>query len=365
MRLLIAGGGTGGHLYPGVAVAQEPPAHPRRHQVLFSGSTRGLEARVLPRLGLEFRPVRGSGLLGKSPGGVLRSLGLLALGFADAARILRSFRPDACLGVGGYVSFPVVALAALRGVPSAVQEQNAVPGLANRILGRWVRRVYAGMPAAARHLPGRKTRVTGNPVRDAFHRVPPYRPPEPGEKPRVLVVGGSQGARSLNETVPAALERMGRPVEVLHQAGEGGEEAVRARYGGREGVEVRAYLEDMAAACAWAHLVVARAGALTVSELAAAGRPAVLVPYPHAAGGHQEHNARAAEAQGAALCLTEGELTAGRLAGLLEDLLGDPERLARMARSARNSARPEAARAIVDDLLELAGARGQKTGGRG
>ncbi len=355
MRLLIAGGGTGGHLYPGVAVAQELLARPGGHRVLFAGSTRGLEARVLPRLGLAFRPVRAAGLLGRGPAGILRSLGLLAVGFADAARILRSFRPDVCLGVGGYVSFPVVALAALRGVPTAVQEQNAVPGLANRILCRRVRRVYAGMPAAARHLPAHRTRVTGNPVREAFHRVPPYRPPEPGQRPRLLVVGGSQGARSLNETVPLAVERMGTPVQVLHQAGSRAAEAVKARYGHRGGVEVQAYLEDMAAAYAWAHLVVARAGALTVAELAAAGRPAVLVPYPHAAGRHQEHNARAAEAQGAALCVTEPELTAGRLAGLLDDLLADRERLARMARAARGSARPEAARAIVDDLIELAG----------
>ena len=360
MRLLIAGGGTGGHLYPGIAVAEELLQRDSGHSVLFAGSGRGLEARVLPHLGLPFTAVRAAGLVGTGLRGALRSVAMLVLGFADAVRVLRGFRPQACLGVGGYVSFPVVALARLRGVPSAVQEQNAWPGLANRALARFIQRVYAGDPEAARHFPARKTRVTGNPLRRALSTAAPYAPPRSGDAARILVVGGSQGARALNEAVPAAIASLARPAEVLHQAGPANAGAVEERYGGRPGVRVVGFIEDMESAYAWAHLVVGRAGALTVAELAAAGRPAILIPFPHAAGGHQEANARAAERRGAAVCILEAALKPeggqrGRpLAGALEELLGEPDRLERMARAAADSARRDAAQVIVDDLIELA-----------
>lgn len=356
MRLLIAGGGTGGHLFPGIAVAQELLGRGEEHRVLFAGTDRGLEARVLPPLGLPFAPVRAAGLVGTGFRGALRSVGMLALGLADAAAILRRFRPQTCLGVGGYVSFPVVALARLARVPSAIQEQNAQPGLTNRLLARLVQRVYAGDPGAAGAFPQGKTAVTGNPLRSDLTAPRTYSPPQPGETPRVLVIGGSQGARALNETLPAAVGRIPGPVEVLHQAGRGRDEAVRSAYGEGRDVRVVEFIDDMGSAYAWCHLVVARSGALTVAETAAAGRPAVFVPFARAAGGHQEANARAAEQRGAAICVTEDRLEAEGLAGLLAELLGDPERLEAMARSASASARREAAREIVDDLLRLAGA---------
>ncbi|MEW6487795.1 MAG: undecaprenyldiphospho-muramoylpentapeptide beta-N-acetylglucosaminyltransferase [Thermodesulfobacteriota bacterium] len=353
MRLLIAGGGTGGHLFPGVAVAEELLARGPEHAVLFAGTARGLEARVLPPLGLPFATVRAAGLVGAGLGKVFRALGLLALGLGDAAQILRRFRPTACLGVGGYVSFPVVALARLRGVPTAVQEQNAWPGVANRTLARVVRRVYAGDPAAARHLPRAKTRVTGNPLRRSVATPLPYAPPAAGEPARLLILGGSQGARFLNEVVPAALATLGLPAAVWHQAGRGRAEGAARAYGEREGVRVVEFIDDMAAAYGWAQLVIARAGALTVAELASAGRPAVLVPFPHAAGGHQEANARAAEARGAAITVLEAGLAPEALAGRLRGLLGGPATLAAMAAAAAASARRDAAREIVDDLLEM------------
>lgn len=359
MRLLVAGGGTGGHLYPGIAVAEELLGRGGAHEVLFAGTDRGLEARVLPKLGLAFTAVRARGLVGAGLGGKVRALWSQAQGFADASRILGSFRPHVCLGVGGYSSFPVVALAALRGLPCAVQEQNAWPGLANRVLSRVVRRVYAGDEAAAGQFPAGKVRLTGNPLRRALAEALPYQPPRADEPPRVLVLGGSQGARALNEVVPDALGLAGRPLDVLHQAGRGHAEAVAARYGSRSGAAVVEFIDDMASAYGRAQLVVARAGALTVAELAAAGRPALLVPFPFAAGGHQEANARAAQARGAALLLLEGELSAERLAAEVRGLLAAPEQLAGMAAAADRSARRDAAKVIVDDLLGMAGTLGR------
>lgn len=354
MRLLVAGGGTGGHLYPGVAVAEELLARGGDHCVLFAGTQRGLEARVLPALGLSFAPVRARGLVGSGPVGMLRSLGTQFLGLADAVGLVRRFRPQACLGVGGYASFPVLAAGGLFGVPSAVQEQNATPGLTNRILGKWVARVYLGDAAAARHFSAAKVRSTGNPLRRVLRASTPYAPPTPGEPLRVLVLGGSQGARALNENVPGALALATCPWEVLHQAGKGKAEAVGAAYGDRPGARVVEFLDDMASAYAWAQLVIARAGALTLAEVAAAGRPAVLVPFPYAAGDHQTANARAFEGRGAACTLAESDLSPVRLWETVRGLLDQPGRPAAMAAASDRAARRDAAAVIVDDLLLLA-----------
>lgn len=357
MRLLVAGGGTGGHLYPGIAVAQELLSRGSDHSVLFAGTERGIEARAVPALGLPFAPIHARGLIGAGSLGKLRSLAAQALGLKDALGVLRSFRPNACLGVGGYASFPVLALGCLLGIPSAIQEQNAFPGLTNRVLGRLVRRIYAGDEAAAAHFPPGKVLVTGNPLRSALSEAAPYVPPGPGEAAKILVVGGSQGARALNELVPKAVAAADRPLEVLHQAGRGKTAPVLALYAETPRVRVVEFIDDMAEAYAWAHLVVARAGALTLSELSSAGRPAVLVPFPHAAGGHQEANARAAETRGAAITLLEEGLTADRLWQTVRDLLEAPERLAALAGAAARSAKRDAARLIVDDLLTTAQAR--------
>lgn len=358
MRLMIAGGGTGGHLYPGVAVAEELNQRGEDHAVLFAGSTRGIEARVLPALGLDFEPVRGAGLVGAGLAGKLRGLGMLLLGFIDAIRVVGKFRPQVCLGVGGYVSFPVAALCRLLGVKLAIQEQNATPGLANRVLGRFAHRIYAGDEAAVPRFPNARVLITGNPLRQAFDAPFHYESPRPGEPVRMLVLGGSQGARSLNETVPAAVAGLDQPLEIRHQAGRGKTGPVRAAYGDRDGVRVEEFIEGMAEAYRWAHIVVARAGALTVAELAGAGRPALLVPFPLAAGNHQEANARAAQARGAALCMTERELTPERLTATLADWIGQPEQLAAMAGAASASARRDAAARIVNDLFTLSGATG-------
>jgi UDP-N-acetylglucosamine--N-acetylmuramyl-(pentapeptide) pyrophosphoryl-undecaprenol N-acetylglucosamine transferase len=355
MRLLIAGGGTGGHLYPGVAVAQELLSRGEGHEVRFAGNSRGLEARILPPLGFSMTPIRSGGLVGVGALSKLRGGISTVAGFKDSAGLVASFRPDVCLGVGGYVSFPVVAYCSMKGIASAVQEQNAVAGVTNKLLGKMVKRVYLGDPAAAKDFPSRKILWTGNPLRQNFSAPFAYLPPRAGEEFRVLVLGGSQGAASLNRVIPEALRSLSIPVTVVHQCGKGKEKGVAEAYGDIAGVHVIPFIDEMAKAYAWSQLVIARAGALTLAELYSVGRPAILIPFPFAAGNHQEANALSAQEKGAAVCVTEKELDAHRITTMVEGFSADPSILEKMAQSASESAKRRAAADIVDDLLRLAG----------
>jgi UDP-N-acetylglucosamine--N-acetylmuramyl-(pentapeptide) pyrophosphoryl-undecaprenol N-acetylglucosamine transferase len=362
MRLLIAGGGTGGHLYPGLAIAEEVKA--RGGEALFVGTTRGLEARVVPAAGHPLELLEVSGL--KRVGGAALARGLLRLpaAFARSIAIVRRFRPDAVLGVGGYASGPVVLAAALLRYPTAVQEQNSAPGFTNRRLGRFVRRVFIAFDGARAYFPAAKIEFTGNPVRRAFLEAPAARgqagPGDAGPRPRVLVVGGSQGARAVNDLVvgaAAALAARGALPALAHQTGAADEARVREAYGraGLAGaVEAAPFIDDMAGALGAADLVIARAGALTLAELAIVGRPAILIPLPTAADDHQSKNAAAFAGAGAAVVLPQPEATADRLAGLVADLLADAPRRRAMAAAMRTLARPDAARAIVDGLEAIA-----------
>ncbi len=364
MRLLIAGGGTGGHLYPGVAVAEELLARGGDNAVHFAGSATGIEARVLPRLGFQFTPVHCGPVVGRGAFGKVGALSRTALGVLDSLRVVARFRPDACLGVGGYASFPVAVAARMMMVKTAIQEQNALPGLANRALSTMAARIYTGDEAAGSQFAPAKTLITGTPLRNAFAEPFAYEPPSPGGPVRVLVLGGSQGAASLNRIVPKVLKMVDDEIlEVRHQAGRGKAEDVRASYNGTAKVVVEEFIEDMAAAYEWAQIVIARAGALTLAELEGAGRPAVLVPFPHAAGGHQEANARAAELRGSAVCVSESELTAVGLADLVRGWIENPDVPTAMAHVAAETARREAAKLIVDDLLRLAGDTSKGKGG--
>jgi UDP-N-acetylglucosamine--N-acetylmuramyl-(pentapeptide) pyrophosphoryl-undecaprenol N-acetylglucosamine transferase len=357
MRLLIAGGGTGGHLYPGVAVAEELLSRGPKHLVRFAGSAQGIEARVLPGLNLPFTPVRCGALVGKAVTDKVRGLGLAFAGIADARRLIQDFRPDACLGVGGYASFPVAVAARLSGVFLAIQEQNATPGLANRALSKLAQRVYASDEAAAGTFPAEKTVVTGTPLRNSLKAAFLYEMPSTDRPTRILVLGGSQGARSINQWVPEALSLLTYPVEVRHQAGRDREDAVREAYGNRPGVTVEGFIEDMAAAYEWAQIVVARSGALTLAELAATGRPAILIPFPHAAGDHQTANARAVEKRKAAVCLLEKDFRPDRLARLVSRWIEEPALAAATAKAAADGTRRDSAARIVDDLIAAHGRR--------
>ena len=279
-------------------------------------------------------------------------------------RLLRAFSPDVVVGVGGYASGPLVLAAALTRRPTLILEQNAVAGFTNRILGRFVDLVVPTFPAAARFFPKRKVHVHGNPVRRAIREAlaevaEARRAAARVERPlRLFVFGGSQGARTLNHVLPEVVSRLAAPAEVLHQTGEREREEVAERYAalGLE-ADVKAFVSDMAAAYAWCDLAVCRAGATSVCELAVAGVPAVLIPFPYAADDHQAANARALVEAGAALMVREDALDAAELAAELDALAADPARLAAMSRGAEEAARPDAAARVVDDLESLAGLR--------
>lgn len=369
-RVIVAGGGTGGHLFPGLAVVEELRRREPSLEVLFVGTARGIEARLLPARGeqlelLEVRPLKGRGA-----GELLRNLGVIPSAMGRAASIIRRFQPDLVIGVGGYAAGPVLAAAAALGRPTALLEQNAHVGLTNRLLSPMVGRAYVTFPETAGRFPKKRVRVCGNPVRRAFVDAARRAVTDPdGFEARartLLVLGGSQGARALNETVPEALARIGvgaRGLSVVHQTGEAMREQVEAHYA-RLGVEahVVAFIDDMARAYADAAVVIGRAGATTVAELCAVGRPSVLVPYPHAADDHQRRNAEALAAEGASICVIEDDLSPESLTAALAPLLTDRERRRAMAEAARRSGRPDAAAAIVDDLCEWLGCVGPRPG---
>lgn len=357
MRVLIAGGGTGGHLYPGIALAEEVTARPGG-QVLFVGTARGLEARVVPAAGYPLELLDVSGIKRAGLLGLVKALLRLPRAFLASLAILRHFRPDMVVGVGGYASGPIVLAAALSGRPTAIQEQNSVPGITNRILGRFVRAVFVAFDDARLFFDGRKVRATGNPVRRKFLEGAAGR--EPAASPVLLVCGGSQGARAVNDAVLAALPSLLARflgLRVLHQAGPADFDRVRqavaaARLDAR--VDVRAFIDDMASAYRGSTLVIGRAGALTLAELAITGRPAVLIPLPTAADDHQTRNAAAFERAGAAALLPQAEATGERLAEVCTGLLADEARRTSMSAAMAGLGRPAAARRIVDALEAIA-----------
>ncbi|SMB21009.1 N-acetylglucosaminyl transferase [Sterolibacterium denitrificans] len=349
--LLVMAGGTGGHIFPGLAVADAARADGWR--VVWLGNPAGMEARLVPARGFEMAELRFGALRGK---GLLRKLLLpfnLLRGFAEALRRLAEVKPDVVIGLGGFVSFPAGMMAVLKGIPLVVHEQNSVAGLANRVLAGVADRVLTGFPDVLKN-----ARWTGNPVRAEIAALPSpaqrYRQrADAGEPLQLLVVGGSLGAVALNEVLPAALALLPadeRP-RVVHQAGEKNIAALRAGYA-QAGVaaDCLPFIEDMAAAYARADLVICRAGALTVAELAAAGVASILVPYPHAVDDHQTGNARFLAAADAAVLLPQRELSAERLAELLRM---KRERLQQMAEQARVLARPEATANVVQACREL------------
>lgn len=349
--LMVMAGGTGGHIFPGIAVAEALRA--KGWRIVWMGNPDGMEARIVPARGYDVAWVRFGALRGK---GLMRKLLLplnLLSGFWQALRELRRVRPDVVLGMGGYITFPGGMMAALLGRPLVLHEQNSVAGLANRVLAGVADRVLSGFPGVLK-----KAAWVGNPVRGEITAVAPPAERFAGRSGplKVLVVGGSLGAAVLNDTVPQALARL--PVEsrpqVVHQAGEKQIEALRAAYA-RAGVEgdLRPFIDDMAQAYAEADLVICRAGALTIAELAAVGAASLLVPFPHAVDDHQSGNARFLAERGAAYLLPQTELDAERLAGILASL--DRPQLQQMAEYARAQAKPQATEAVARICEQIAG----------
>lgn len=351
MRLLIAGGGTGGHLFPGVALAEELRARDPQATIKFVGTRRGIEARVLPDLGWDLAFIEVSGLKTVGTLGAVKGFFRLPRALWQARRIVKQFAPDAVIGVGGYASGPVVLAAKLRGIPTAICEQNSIPGFTNKLLGRFVRRIFLSFDESRRFFKPSKIEMSGNPVRrELVQKLLAASPSAPGPV-HVLVVGGSQGAVAVNSLAAQALAALAKdlPLAIVHQTGEKDLEPTRARY--REAgvaADCRAFIKDMAAAYQQADLIIGRAGATTVAELAIAGKPAIFIPYPFAADNHQELNAREMADRGAALMFRQAELTAETLAHALRPLLADPARRADMSATMKSLAKPRAAATVID-----------------
>ncbi|MGF1508513.1 MAG: undecaprenyldiphospho-muramoylpentapeptide beta-N-acetylglucosaminyltransferase [Myxococcota bacterium] len=358
MKMLIAGGGTGGHLFPGIAVAEEVLTRRSGNEVLFIGTDRGLEARVLPALGYRLECIDVTGIKGTGLTSKLRGMLRVPQAVWTSLFVVRAFRPDVAVGVGGYASGPAIAAAWLLGVPCAVMEQNSVPGVTNRILARIAKRIFVAFPSSARFFPEQRVLALGNPIRrqilDNF--LEPSRHRE--DRFCVLVLGGSQGARGLNDRVAEAVEILhekGVRLHWKHQAGETDLKRLQERYGdlGAD-VDVVAFIEDMSTAYRQADVVICRAGATTLAELTVAKKASILVPFPYATDNHQELNALSLAEAGAAIMVRERELDGTRLAGLIEGLVSDRAQITRMEQAAALIGRPEAAREIVDECEEIA-----------
>jgi UDP-N-acetylglucosamine--N-acetylmuramyl-(pentapeptide) pyrophosphoryl-undecaprenol N-acetylglucosamine transferase len=346
VKLVIAGGGTGGHLFPGIAVAEALLEIDPSSEVLFVGTARGIETRAVPKAGFRLELVDVAGLKGMGAAHKAKTLAKLPLSLLQSRRILKDFGADAVIGVGGYASGPVLVAARTLGLPTAVCEQNSVPGVTNRLLAKIVDAIYVTFPASQPFFPAHKTHLVGNPVRKSF-RDAAQRPAPPVEKGLIFTFGGSQGARPLNEIVPVALgllKERGHDVRALHQAGKDAVDAVRDRYSNVSvTAEVTPFIDDMVAAYRRAHVVLCRAGATSCAELTALGVPAILVPFPQAADDHQTKNAADLVAQDAAILLPQAELTPASLATALEKLLVDDDERTRLSNGARKAGRLDAA----------------------
>jgi UDP-N-acetylglucosamine--N-acetylmuramyl-(pentapeptide) pyrophosphoryl-undecaprenol N-acetylglucosamine transferase len=365
MRMLIAGGGTGGHLFPGLALAEEVKTRHPRNDVLFVGTPRGLETRIVPRSGFPLELIDVGPLRRQGTFGTLRSVGRLPRAFWQSRRILKKFDPDVVIGVGGYASGPVVMTAWMMRIPTAVQEQNALAGFTNRTLGHFARACFIAFDEARDGFPRGRTYLLGNPIRRAFLDNYLHAREPSAERLSILVTGGSQGAHVLNLRIGEALEilapSLGGRLRVVHQTGDKDFSGIARRYDGLKGTgldaQATAFIDDMAAAYSQADLLVCRAGATTIAELTVCKKPAILVPFPFAADDHQTVNARSMVRSGAALLIPESALTGEKLAAELRALEGDRELLRRMARQSGLLGRPQAAREIAEVCVSLCARR--------
>jgi UDP-N-acetylglucosamine--N-acetylmuramyl-(pentapeptide) pyrophosphoryl-undecaprenol N-acetylglucosamine transferase len=361
LRIVIAGGGTGGHLFPGIAVARALVARVPGAVVSFAGTAQGLESRVVPREGFPLDLIRSAGLKGKSPAALARGLVMLPASAWDAWRVVARRTPHVAVGLGGYSAGPIVLTAALRGVPALLMEQNAVPGITNRLLSRVVRAAAVTYESTLPYF-GSKGFVSGNPVRPEFFGADgadgKINLGTPQRAAKVLIFGGSQGAHAINMAMVEAapdLAAAAVPVVITHQTGARDLDVVRDAYR-KAGLEARVepFLDEMHLEMMAADVLVCRAGATTLAEIAAAARPAILVPLPTATDDHQRRNAEVLEAAGAAEVIDQRELTGRALAERIVALAGNGEKRASLASAVRALAKPRAADAIVDRILELA-----------
>jgi len=355
MKYLIAGGGTGGHVFPALAIAHRAKELDADSDILFVGTRHGIEARVVEPAGFAIDYVEFSGFAGKSLWRKAQVVARLFSSTKEALAILNRYRPDVVIGVGGYASLPILVAAALKRVPVVLHEQNAWPGLANRLAARWAKRICVSMPDVADYFPNRPVVLTGNPVRQELFSCRAWR----GDHPQLLVFGGSQGARAINEALLGALPQLFEAIPeltIVHQTGEAALVDMVAGYNDRHitSATLVPFIDDMASAYRDSQLVLCRSGATTIAELAACGRPAILVPFPQAAADHQTRNAEVLAKREAALLLPQEQLTSQRLAEELIRLLRDPETLASMGKQARTLAAKGAADLILNECRAAA-----------
>ncbi len=350
MKILIAGGGTGGHLFPGVALAEELRA--RGHVVTFVGTASGIEARYCVKEGWPLELITVSGLKGKGAWGALRGLRAVPGAILQSRRIIKRLGAEAVVGVGGYASGPVGVAALAAGLPLFLLEQNSVPGLTNRLLGRGAKQIFGAFEGARRFFPSARYVLTGNPLRRAVRDG--LRHDAAGARDTLLIVGGSQGARGVNNLVSDALIGLGArgvKLRVVHQCGTPDAEALAQKYAAAQvELELVPFIERMADAYGKARLVIGRAGAMTLSELLALGLPSLLIPLPTAADDHQTKNAEELVALGAAELCAQQTTTADELAGKIEALYFDPVRLARMSAAALAASKRDAHVEIADAI---------------
>lgn len=354
MKLLIAGGGTGGHVFPALAIAKEWLSRGADREVVLVGTQRGIEMRLVPEAGLPLETIRVAGLKGKGGTTLVKNLAMLGPGLTDAFGVLKRHRPTVAFGVGGYAAGPMLLATWLRGIPNVIFEPNAEPGLTNKLLARLAKRIATGYEISARAW-GEKAVVTGCPVRAEFFTIAPQ---APGKPFRLLVTGGSQGALPINRTfieAAALLAARKSELRIVHQTGERDYNNVRAAYTRYEiQAEVEPFLTNMAERFAWADAIVCRAGAITAAEVAAAGRAAIFIPFGRATDSHQLRNAQEMSSAGAGRLIPESELNAEQLTRDIYSLLDQPREIEAIARKARGLARPDAAREIVNLIEEAA-----------
>lgn len=354
MKVIIAAGGTGGHIYPGIAVAKELLRRDSGTEIRFVGTARGLETRLVPENGFELMTIDSAGLKNVGLAGKIKGLLILPKSFLEARKLLRGFRPDVVVGAGGYVTGPVLLMASLMRIPTMVMDSNALPGFTNRQLARFVDKAALTFEESLSFF-GNKGVVTGNPVRSEFFSV---KPKTRGEKTNVLIFGGSQGARAINIAMVESLQHLSpEKVSIVHQTGEADFERISKGYADAGWqADVRKYISDMVAEFEKADVVICRAGATTCAELAAAGKAAIMIPLPTAADDHQRKNAEAFQSQGAARMILQKELTGESLARELTTLAESHEEISKMEAAAKKLARSDAAQ-LAADLIEELGKR--------
>jgi UDP-N-acetylglucosamine--N-acetylmuramyl-(pentapeptide) pyrophosphoryl-undecaprenol N-acetylglucosamine transferase len=353
MKVIIAAGGTGGHIYPGIAVAKEIVRRDAESKVLFVGTSRGLETKIVPANDFELSLINSAGLKNVGLLGKLKGLFILPKSFLEARRIIKDFQPNVVVGAGGYVSGPVLLMASLMCVPTLVMDSNALPGFTNRRLAPFVTKAALTFEEALPYF-GEKGIVTGNPVRQEFFDI---QPKSRGEKTNLLIFGGSQGARAINNAVAEALALLPQErLQITHQTGESDFENIRGQYNraGWSDADVRPYISDMVAEFATSDLIICRAGATSCAEIAAASKAALMVPLPTAADDHQRKNAEALQTAGAARMILQKDLSAESLAKEITELINSPEKISEMETAAGKLARKDAAEVTVDLIEQLA-----------